>query len=335
MAPVMLLPAKASATDRAPSALVQVAAMKREPLAQRLTAYGVIEADPAASVGMSFPVAGRVARLWVASGQFVKRGQPLIELATDPTAAAAYRQALAAVEFARGELARLESLSARRLATRSQVAAARKRLADAQATLSAQRKLGAQHEHATLKAPFDGVVTTLSARLGDRVRAGAPLLLLAKTDGLLARLGVEPEDAARVTAGMPVHLASVFGRATVDVKVSQVHGVVNPRTRLVDVMARLGGAGARRLMPGMQVRGEITLSSQTGWVVPRAAVLRDARGDYLFQIAGGHARRVDVVTGTRTDRLIHVSGPFDPKLPVVVMGNYELKNGMAVRERAK
>ncbi len=327
--------AKTPAADQKPSVLVEVAAMNRERVVDRLTVYGAVEADPTASASVSFPRPGRISRVRVVSGQFVKRGEPLIELATDPSAAAAYQQALAAAEFARGELDRTESLAAQRLATRSQVAAARKNLADAQAALTAQRKLGAQRKLDTLTAPFDAVVMALSAQPGDRVQAGAPLMQLARAGALRARLGVEPEDASRVTVGMPVHLASVFGSGTADAKVSQVHGVVNPRTRLVDVVTLFGGAKAHGLMPGMQVRGEITLASERSWVVPRSAVLRDARGAYLFQVAGGHARRVAVKTGVQTKRLVSVSGPFDPRLAVVVQGNYELEDGMAVREQAK
>jgi hypothetical protein len=63
-------------------------------------------------------------------------------------------------------------------------------------------------------------------------------------------------------------------------------------------------------------------------------VLTDARGAYVFQVAAGKARRVDVTPGTESAGLVAISGALDPALPVVVLGNYELQDGMPVREGA-
>lgn len=337
---LLLTPAAASPADTAtanpgPSVLVKAAPMKRGSVADTLTVYGTVVPDATASVAVSFAQPGQISRLRVVPGQLVKRGAPLIELSTNPLAAAAYQRAQAALEFARGELRRVGSLAAHRLATRSQVALARKNLADAEAELAAQRRLGAERRRAIVKAPFTALVMSVRVHPGERVAAGTPLMQLARAGRLQARLGLEPEDAVRVKAGMPVHLVSVFGNATVDARVSRVHHVVNPHTRLVDVLVSLDGTPADGLMSGMQVRGTITLAGGPGWVVPRSAVLRDARGAYLYQISGDHARRVDVRAGGQTDRLVAVSGSFNPRLRVVVQGNYELKDGMAVREKAK
>jgi hypothetical protein len=39
-----------------------------------------------------------------------------------------------------------------------------------------------------------------------------------------------------------------------------------------------------------------------------------------------------VKTGVETDQMTEVSGPLEPALKVVASGNYELHDGMAVRE---
>jgi membrane fusion protein (multidrug efflux system) len=70
--------------------------------------------------------------------------------------------------------------------------------------------------------------------------------------------------------------------------------------------------------------------------VPRSAVLHDGNGDYLFQVSEGVARRVAVTVESDGDRLLGISGAgLDPALKVVVQGNYELSDGMAVREAAR
>lgn len=67
-------------------------------------------------------------------------------------------------------------------------------------------------------------------------------------------------------------------------------------------------------------------------VVPRAAVLSDRKGTYVFQVTPKHtAQRVDVVVRVESGNRYGVDGPLDAAEPLVVTGNYELRNGMAVR----
>ena len=323
------------AADAAPTATVQTQRLQRAALADALTAYGTILPDANAVANISFARAGQVTRLRVAVGEVVKRGTPLLDFQTDAAATAGYVQAESAVEFARSELKRIEQLAAERLATQSQVAAAQKSLSDAHSALAAQRKQGTGLQHETLKAAFDAVVTTLSAQLGDRIAPGTTVMQLTRAGALRAVLGVEPEDAGRVRAGQAVQLISVFdGAQSVAASVAQVYGVINPQTRLVDVAVRIGGHPAG-LLPGMQVRGSIVLARPVSWVVPRMAVLRDAQGAYLYQVEAGHARRVNVKTGIESGQQIAVYGVLDAQQPVVVLGNYALQNGMAVREQAR
>lgn len=316
-----------------PSVLVRTAHMAREEMAVTLVGYGRVAPDIGATVNVNLPRPGRVARLLASPGELVRAGATLLEFDTGPAAELAYRQAQNALALAREDLARTEQLVAQRLATQSQLAAARKSLADAEAALAAQRRLGAGQGTERVRAPFDGIVVSIPVAQGDRIAAGATVLQLARRTGLRVNLGIEPEDSDRVKVGMPVGVYSVFdARRTVDAKVAQVHGMVNPNTQLVDVVVRLSDGV---LIPGMRVRGVITLSHAETWTVPRSAVLTDAHGAYIFQVKDGRARRVNVRTGAQTDRVTGISGDLDPALPVVVLGNYELEDGMVVREAAR
>lgn len=319
----------------APSVLVQTVPLAKKNLPETLATYGTLATPEAATRNVNVPHAGEVLQVTISPGAVVKKGAPLLTVGTDPSAAAAYAQALSAVEFSRSEVQRNEELLTQRLATQSQLAAAKKALADAEAALLAQRRLGTDRRSETLIAPYDAVVTTLNVHEGDRFQPNAPILQLARAGALRAQLSIDPEDTARVKIGMKVELTAVFKpQQQMTGTVDQIHGVINPQTRLVEVLARLD-SGADGLIAGTAVRGSFILANALAWTVPRSAVLTDDQGAYVFQVDNGHAKRVNVRTTQPMGKLVGIDGDLNPRLPVVVLGNYELQDGMAVREQQR
>ncbi len=315
------------------TALVQTQPLGRHDLSAHLSCYGTITLNPEKVISLNFPRAGQITRLLVSPGEMVKKGLPLLEFETSPQDSVGYVQAQSAVELARHELSRLKSLAAEQLATRSQVAQAQKTLIDAEAALAAQMKLGTDKKKELLLAPFDGLVNDLKVVQGERIQMGTTALQLARTDGLLVVLGIEPEDRTKVKPGLLVQVTSVFdGSIRGSGMIRKVHGLINPQTKLVDVTVDLKNEQAAPVMPGMSVRGEIILNQYRGPAVPRQAVLKDNQGAYVFVVREGLAHRVNVRTDIESKGLVGITGPFRNNDRVVVLGNYELKDGMAVRE---
>ena len=317
-------------------ALVRTEPIRRVALSERLVAYGTVTPDAGSLTNISVPRPARVVNVRVSAGQPVRAGQVLLQVATDSSATLTYQQAQNAGDLARNELRRVEQLLAQRLATQSQRDAARKTLRDAEDALRAQQKIGGNIGVETIVSPFQGTVVTLSVAPGDRIAQGQAMIQMSRERIVRIPLGVEPEDSLRVRVGMPVRLEPVFGAAKpFDTKVSEVQQTINPQTQLVDIVVRPSGAGVSSFLPGMRLRGLITVATEEGWAVPRSAVLRDQAGAYIFQVKSGKAARVDVKTGLASDGQVHVSGAFDTAAPVVVIGNYELQDAMPVREDKK
>lgn len=299
-------------------------------------AWGSAAGDPQHARAISLAHGGQVVALNVAAGQSVRRGQPLLTIAPDPAARSAYRQAQSALELARGELQRTEQLAKQRLATQSQLAAARKALADAQAALEAQRALGGGSAQETVSAPADGVVGALSVGLGERFAANAPLLSFTPAHALVAQLGVQPEDGARLHAGMPVRLRAVYGdQAGLVGTLRMIGQSIDPQTHLLDAQVELPAEAGAALVAGAALEAQIRTADFNAWAVPRAAVLHDEHGDYLFEVVRGHARRIAVTLCSPAGDPVGVQGPLDAQAKVIVLGAYELADGDAVRESAR
>jgi len=316
------------------SALIKTQPIQQQNIDSTLLAFG--EVLSAKIDTLSFPQAGQVTVLQVQAGQQVRRGQTLAVLATDPATFAAYQQADSALNFARAELKREEELFSLKLLTQTQLETARKQLSDAEGTLAAQKKLGAVAENAQLTAPTDGVITALVAAQGDRLAAGSAVVQMGESDRLRIQLGIEPSLRHLVKAGMKVTLAPVQNPdQSVAAKIADIQTIVDPKTQLVNAIVLLPAWASASLVAGMHVQGTIRLGQQQAWLAPRAAVLSDEKGSYIFQVAGAKAKRVAVTTMSETPTQFGIEGPIDAALPLVVLGNYELEDDMAVRESGK
>lgn len=333
---ILWMCASATALDAAEtSALVRASAPVRMTLARQLTGYGSVAAGTGKTINVTLPHAAIVRRLGVAVGSQVKAGELLAEIDTDPTVTQGYALARNAADSARGETARLERLLAERLATQSQLAAARKTLADAEAALDAQRRLGADQPAATLRAPSAGVVMAVSAAPGDRLGPGALILQIARDGSLRVNLGIEPGESRGIRPGARVTLTPLFeGLEAFEGRVAQVQGIVNPQTQLVDVLVSIDRPPRTGTLFGLRLRGEVEIERRDAWTVPRLAVLRDATGAHVFQVVNGRAKRATVERGMENGDRIEIRGDIDPRLRIVHEGNYVLRDGMAVREQA-
>ncbi|MDE2070521.1 MAG: efflux RND transporter periplasmic adaptor subunit [Gammaproteobacteria bacterium] len=328
------LVAHAVEADSGPVALVQTALVSERSVAETLRAFGSVEPGPRQLRVIAAPRASIVA-LDVAAGMHVKRGAPLMTLAPTPEAAVLYAQAASQAGYARSALKRTQNLFQEKLATRDQLAAAQKALSDAEANLAAQQRMGGGGP-TVIRAPADGVVSAVGVASGAHVAADTALLTYSEQGGNYARLGVTPTQAAQIHSGMPVNLSAVFdAQLTLATRISQVGGQVDPASGLVDVLAPLAGKAAARFLPGGNVTAKITLKQVRSLAVPRAAVLRDTQGAYVFIVKNDIAHRVNVKAGLDDGIWVAVSGDLRASERVVTLGNYELTDGMAVRETAR
>lgn len=318
---------------------VQTVRVQRASIAQPVQAYGIVAASASNVTTVNLPYVARVLHLRVQSGQRVARGTPLVVVQADPAAVLAAREARSAVPLAQGELTRTQSLYDKGLATQSQLATAQKALQDAQQALAAQDQFGIVAGGTTIVAPFDSVVLQVSAAQGDQVQAGASILQLAaansdKDTRANVTLGVEPADAASIHAGDAVTLhglSTSLAQSIVVGRIVMVGAAVDAQSQLVNVGANVP-LGQTPFIPGTHVRADIATRVGSYWAVPRAAVLTDAQGEYVFQIAPDHkAHRVTVVIKVEEDNRYGVEGALDATRPLVISGNYELKDGMSVR----
>lgn len=194
--------------------------------------------------------------------------------------------------------------------------------------------------YATLKAPFDGVVTERQVDLGDLVEATSQsssspsLFVIQKIDVLRVRIPVPEVDAAMVDVGDLVTLTfPSFTGESVTAAITRVAGSLDPGTRTMMVEAVIENP-EKKFLPGMFGQATIALSSPVATnMLPARAIRFDAQGGAFIYVVENDDT-VDVVsiqTGYDDGRSIEVVSGVDTGARVVDANLDRLVSGQRVR----
>jgi membrane fusion protein (multidrug efflux system) len=319
------------AEAQGPVALVRTAPIREGVLTEKIAAYGTVIPAPGALQTVSVPFESQVIRIMVNNGQKVSKNNELLEIKPSPNTYLKLQQARQTYELSRQSLQFVQRRFELKLATNAQVLRARQALAQAQLRLKSMEAQGIGPPR-LMRADVGGLIRKVFVPEGAIVPAGQPLMEIVAQNRLEVRLGLEPDNLNRVKIDQPVLLRRVSVPALGEVTghIRKVSYGVNPNTRLVDVFVSLPTAADFLL--GESVVGNIAVARARGLLVPRPAVLPAGRAYTLFTIQRGRAVRHLVAVGLRNAREVEVKGPsLRAGEPVVVLGNYELQDGMAVR----
>ncbi len=297
---------------------------------ETLSAIGTVAARAGHVATLSAPAPTRIARVFVATGQHVRRGAPLIQLeqATFRASARSAEAALVAAERAHDRADRLVQAG---IAPRKDLDQAEADLARARADVIAARRA---EELSVLRAPIEGVVTRMTAVLGASVDANQPLVEVTDPSALDIVLEVTPAEAARIRPQATVELragqggdGAPLGTATV----ADVGGAVDSATRTVAVRARATTV-TRPLRIGETVFGRVVVGVHPGALtVPVEALVPDGDGFKVFVVDGrGVAHSRPVVVGGRSDSLVEISRGLSAGERVVTAGAYGVEDSAKV-----
>src|SRR5947199_2633459 len=200
-------------------------AVARGSLVDKALAVGTIE--PRVEVSVKSILAGVVRKRFAAVCDFVKRGQPLLEISPNPTP-------LEMVELRRNvelreielknlerELARQQELRNRNLLSPSDLEIAQQRVDESRSQLSlAQERLalqeggkvltGGKQVETVVRAPIDGYILEDSIEIGDPVvpltqyQAGTVLMRMGGMRDLILRVTVDERDVGHTKEGLAV-----------------------------------------------------------------------------------------------------------------------------------
>ena len=310
---------------------VKIAPINKGTIVKEITVYGTIVPAAGAVQTVSVPFESRVRRALVAEAQQVSQGDTLLEIEPSPDTNLQTQQARNDYESAKKALEYMQQRFDLKLATNDQILQTKQAVEQAQAKVESMHRRGSEGPR-TIRADVAGLISKVSVQEGAIIPAGAAMVEMVAQNRLEARLGIEPEYIDKVKPGQEVSLARVNGTGLDKIlgRIRKISRVADATTRLVQVFTDLPSSS--KFLLGEYILGKIAVASVQGLIVPRSAVLPQEDHYVVFTVKDGSAKQHTVRLGLQNEKDVAViAADLQPGDLVVILGNYELRDGMAVK----
>ncbi|MBI1194662.1 MAG: efflux RND transporter periplasmic adaptor subunit [Gammaproteobacteria bacterium] len=314
-----------------PPATVTAMAVNTAPWQKQLSAVGTLRAVQ--GVDISSEVEGVIKKVYVKSGDDVKKGDLLLELDADQEiaklAALTASRELAAINDKRNR----EQLKAHTI-SQAQVDASAAELDRSKAEEKAQV---AAIDKRQIRAPFAGRLGVVTVNPGQFINRAEKVMTLQNTSALFVDFNMPQKELNKLKTGQQISIDSDTGVHR-DGSVSALNPKVDQATRNIAVEGMIGNTD-NSLLPGMFVNVHIDVGAPEQLLtLPQTAVSYNPYGSTAFvadetQPAEGDgkptlvARQVFVKTGPRRGDQIAILDGIKAGDMVVTSGQLKLKNG--------
>ena len=265
---------------------------------------------------------GRITKINVEIGDFVKAGQVLAEIDK-----AQLQQAQLSLKNQEVELARLKSLYEAGGLSKSDLDAI-----ELQYNVT-KTQVENLLENTVLRSPINGVVTARNYDVGDMCSMSAPIFTVEQIIPVKLLVGISESDYSKVKKGDSVEIkADAVPDKTFYGKINRIYPTIDPATRTFTVEVVVQN-NYRTLRPGMCVRATVNFGTNNNIVIPDVAVVKQqGSGERFVYVLNqdGTVTYQKVVLGVRMGAEYEVLEGLEDGATIVTGGQIRLKDGIKV-----
>jgi len=208
-------------------------------------------------------------------------------------------------------------------------------LANIQALRADKRLAEKRLADATIRAPFDGIVSERHVAPWQYIKENVPIVTLVKSWPLRVRVSIPEAGAAMVHVGDAISFtADAIPGPVFTAVIRELNPSLDPRNRSLIAEARLTRAD-ERLRPQMFVQVKVTIERNAPIVtVPKQAVYTVAGLTKLFVVDGSRAREIRFTPGQTGEDWVEVPGEtVKPGDAIALEQQHQLTDGAEVRRK--
>jgi membrane fusion protein (multidrug efflux system) len=266
---------------------------------------------------------GVMQKILIEEGDMVTKGQLLAQLDVEQLALEV-TQIAATLNKLKHELDRQQSLFKRNLGSKDALDRSRFDYQSQQA----QHKLSKLRlNHASIKAPINGIVTERLVKQGNLIRDNTLLLKIVDLDSLIAVLHLPEKQMANVKKGQPVMLDidAMNGKPVIG-HVDRIRPSIDTDTGTFRVIAKLSNDN-HFLKSGMFGKVEVVFDvHQDSLILDQSAVITQDNRSHVFVVTNGLAIQTPLTLGYRHNGLVEVLEGLTASDKVIITGQQILKH---------
>ncbi len=307
---------------------VNTVVMKAIPttISNRLNLPGSIEAWT--YLDLTSKIAGTVDEVLVTEGDMVTQGDVLMKIESDDYRIALER-AQAAYKLAKADYERDKTVYAKGVIPPAELEARETGMQTAKADLDNAQLL---YERCTVRAPIDGVIRRLDAKVGLFLGVGDPVGEILQLDRVKAVIGIPESDVTAVRKLDKINVEiKALGEFVVSGKIHFISSSPETLARLYRLELELDNP-EHRILPGMFVRADIVKqSSKEALSIPFYSIISRNDEQYIFVENEGVVEKRNVKTGIMEGWMVEIVEGLEPGERVVVEGHRDVEEGRKVK----
>ena len=316
---------KAAIKEEVPAVRVITLSVEPEKLEDKITLPATVE--PSENLWVKAEVPGQVVNILVHEGQYVKKGQVLVEVDKRD-----YVSRLERVEanckLAASEHERMTRLVRDRIATVTDLEKVETKLKDLNAQLT-ETQLALSRTK--IRAPIDGRLNQITAKLGDWMGVDKPVVQILQYEQVKVTVGVPESDVASVfdLNEADIVIEALENRRVKGKKIFLSH---QPRTlaRLYDLELAVQNPDGK-ILPGMFARVELIKKVfHKAISVPLYSIITEGDESFVYVVKNHVAKKRFVKLGILNGWEIQVISGLEPGERVIVVGHRLLDDGQDV-----
>ena len=335
-------PAEAAAGGGEQAPVVTVVAPGSNTVVNAINASGTVAARYDTPVGV-VGEGGRVVKVYVNAGDWVKQGQVLASIdrsVQNQQVAGLQAQisvAQANLDLAKSQLGRALQLVDRGFISQADVDRLTAERDQAQAQLQVARasvnEAQARNARLSVVAPTSGIILERTVEPGQTVTQGSGNLFRMAAGGQMEMQALLSEsDLSNLTVGVPAQVTPVGTSEPLNGKIWQVAPTIDPQTR--QGIARIALSYDKALRPGGFANATIRAGAVSAPVLPESAVQSDDAGNFVYIVGDGNkVVRRSVTIGTVSSQGLTIAKGLNGTELVVLYAAGFLNPGETVQPR--
>ena len=284
------------------------------------------EVEEKMSLSLSFPVGGKVEKVRVHEGDFVREGQLLVTVNT-ATARNAYNSAKAQLDQAEDAYRRLKMVY-------DQGSLAEVKWVEMLTVLEKARSMEQiakkQLDDCELYAPASGVIGRCNAQVGVGLLPGEPAVTLLDVSEVTVTFSVPEDEISSMPIGRETNIIiPALNDMLIKGKITEKSITSNPVTHSYKVKIALPNAN-KKLLPGMVCKVVVDHPNQDGFVIPAGCVQTRPEGLCVWVVNKGKPERRLIQTASYVANGVLVIDGLHQDDTVIVEGQQKLFTGAEI-----